>query len=228
MNLTCTEIRRRFYQIGLPKYCDDRFIQQQGAGGIQTAFDQVKGQKSREQEAGNGFSGISHIERGDQIIPEQHERSLADHTTDKAGDSARQPASFSIDTGCSAGKSAAGYDIHEKAQETGAAYGEHLHERDQKCDQCCRKGIENKSAGHYDDILGIIAQEKYDRNPKYGRRKEGEGAEHADCCEFLCCVVHFSSVPEWFALLKKLTPKSRQCFRVSDFRCVRTVNRTKL
>ena len=99
-------------------------------------------------------------------------------------------APFLIDVCCSAGKSAAGYDIHEKAQETGAAYGEHLHERDQKCDQCCRKGIENKSAGHYDDILGIIAQEKYDRNPKDGRRKEGEGTEHADCCEFLCFVIH--------------------------------------
>ena len=49
------------------------FVEQHGERGVEAAFEQIEGQESGEKHFGNRLTGIAHINRSDQVVPQQHD-----------------------------------------------------------------------------------------------------------------------------------------------------------
>lgn len=171
-----------------------RFVQQHRNCRVEAAFDQIKRQKGGKQQRGDVLSRHSHIERGDEIIPEHHRYGHRKAAAEKSGGHAGKTTLFPVDKCGAAGEGTARQDVHEKAQRAGAADGQHLDERDNKRDDKGSRRAEKKAADGDDDVFRFVLQEEYEGDAYEGRGKIGDGAEHSDGCEFLC-VFH------WFYLL---------------------------
>lgn len=148
--------------MGLAQGSDHRLVDEHGDGGVQGVLAQVEGQEYWHQQVGHGGSGHSHVDGGDQVVPQQHERGGGQSAHHQTGGSALEGVTLLVDEGGGAGEAAGGQDVHNAADGAGGADGDHLDEGNHGGDLEGGQGPEDEAAHGDDDVLGIVAQEALD------------------------------------------------------------------
>ena len=189
----------RFQKARAAQGSDERLVQKHGDCRVQPSLDQIEGQERRKQQFRHGFPRDSHVNRRNQIIPEQHGRSLAPAAPEQAHHGPGQCAFSFVEGRGSTGKAAAGNDVHDAAQDARAADGDHLRQRDHDGNGQRGEWAENQPADYNDDVFGVILQKEHKGDAAKNRGGVSQRTEHASGCEFLCPVdfaeIHFRIPP---------------------------------
>ena len=179
------------YQPGLPQGGDHRLVEQQDQRHVQAALHQVEGQEHRDQHGDHDFLAIhSHVDGRDEIVPQQHHHGEANSTQGQTNDSAFLGVDFFIDEGGGAAERCGGQHVHDHADGTGVADGEHLHHGHHAGDDGGGQRSEEEGADADDRVLQVHLQEAghlwqhlAEEHHHIGDgRQHGQGGDGSDVC----------------------------------------------
>ena len=135
------------------------------------------------------MSGAGHalVNRGDKVVPEQHERGHDDDSGSKADDGALHGVVFLINIAGRAAEAGRAYDVHKAAPGAGAADRDHLYEADHDGDESGGDGAVDEAADADDDVLEVKVEEVVDAREylRYPHDHIGQGGEHGEDGELL-------------------------------------------
>ena len=174
----------RRQQVRMAQSLHDGLVEQHGDRGVQAALEQVERQEHRHEHRGDVGAGRVHVQRRDDIIPQQHEHGHKQRAAEQARNGAALRALFAVEQGGRARKGGGAEEVHHKADPARGADGQHLDERDDKRDaQCGQRPVEEAADGD-DDVLRLIAEEQDDREAQQRDCDIGNGAQHGQNGQF--------------------------------------------
>lgn len=157
----------------------ERPVQQQRDRRIDARLQQIERQEHCAQQRDDLGAGNAHVQRRDQIVPQQHTNGHCCDSADKAERGTVDIAAFFVDQRGGAGKGCTRNDVHDHADQTCRADEQLQHAGDDTAGECGKRAVE-EACECQENVLRFIAQEADDRHLD---KQHGDIADGTQQCE---------------------------------------------